>query len=231
VELVGLEGADSPQSRGFFSKIWLWALPAHRVVYIDTDVLVVQSLDELFELPDGAALSAVPDSQPHMDGELIAQTGLLVIEPSRERFEELWAMCSGDRRAQSLDEWKQLEQGFFTVYFDDGEELASVGGGCGLGWRELPARFNFCVRYGLRPLYRGLTPTTTSMVHYACAKPWDPAQRNYAPPAYVQLYLQFAKAAGIRWHGVDCSADRAREREQAAKMGRLMRERELEGQR
>ena len=32
-------GVDTPQARGFFSKIWLWALPFHQVIYIDTDIL------------------------------------------------------------------------------------------------------------------------------------------------------------------------------------------------
>ena len=34
-----LAGEDTPQARGFFSKIWLWALPFHKVIYIDTDIL------------------------------------------------------------------------------------------------------------------------------------------------------------------------------------------------
>lgn len=224
VELAGVHGEDTPQARGFFSKIWLWALPVHSVVYIDTDVLVLDNLDGLFQRSQAAALAAVPDSQPHMDGEMIAQTGLLVVKPSPERFTDLWEIICGHRRVKSLDDWKQFEQGFFTIYFDGGSELDTVGGGCGLGWQELPPQFNFCVRYCQRPLYRGLSPSTTSMVHFACAKPWDPAQRNYAPPAYTQLYLAFAKAAGIPWRAVDCAADRARERENEAKMQRILRE-------
>ena len=34
-------GVDTPQARGFFSKIWLWALPFHKVIYIDTDILTL----------------------------------------------------------------------------------------------------------------------------------------------------------------------------------------------
>ncbi|CAE8654907.1 unnamed protein product, partial [Polarella glacialis] len=225
VSLAGVAGEDTPQAQGFFSKIWLWALPCHKVVYIDTDVLVVASLDPLFELCRGSQLAGAPDSQPHMDDEFVVQTGLLVLEPSPERFSDLWEIISGARRPKKLDDWRQLEQGFLTAYFDNSEDLASAGGGCGVGWQRLPGQYNFCARYCLRPLYDGLAPLTTSMVHYACAKPWDPMQRNFAPPAYTQLYLAFAKAAGIPWRTVDCAADRARERETAAKMRRFMEER------
>eukprot|EP00913_Durusdinium_trenchii_P008482 g7965.t1 len=33
------------------------------------------------------------------------------------------------------------------------EELANHGGGCGLGWKELPAEYNFTVRYCKRPFF------------------------------------------------------------------------------
>lgn len=218
VGLAGQEHVDTPQARGFFSKIWLWALPVHKVIYIDTDILVVRSLDSLFSDCKDAVLAAAPDSQPHMDGELITQTGLIVLEPSPDRFADLWLICSGSGRPKPLDKWKQFEQGFLTLYFDGSSELADCGGGCGLGWQELDAQYNFCVRYMKRPLYDGLGPTTTSVVHYACAKPWDPKQKNYAPAPYVRLYLEFARAAGVAWTAVDCTADRARERENIRKM-------------
>ena len=197
IEPVGLPDEDTFQSRGFFSKIWLWALPLHSVIYIDTDMLVLKSLDHLFQECEGSALAAVPDSQPHMDGQLISQTGLFFMEPSPAVFADLWEICCGGRRPHRLDEWKQLEQGLFTAYFDDGEELSAVGGGCGLGWRELQGGLNFCVRYCQRPLYDGLDPNTAHVVHFACAKPWDPSQMNYAPPAYVQLYLSLPISLSI----------------------------------
>lgn len=241
VSLAGIEGEDTVQSRGFFSKIWLWGLPCHRVVYIDTDVLVLENLDSLFSVLDSPTggrarpLAAVPDSQPHMDGELVTQTGLLVLEPDIWRFKGLWEATSDpSRRQQKLDDWKQLEQGFLTVYFEgriNEDEAAPSrapvddGSGRGAGWIELHPKYNFCVRYCLRPLYDDLGPETAAMAHFACAKPWDPEQWNFAHHAYVRLYLGFANAARVPWRTVNCSADRAREREQVAKMQKFMSER------
>ncbi|CAJ1376402.1 unnamed protein product [Effrenium voratum] len=218
VGLAGYEGVDTPQARGFFSKIWLWALPFHKVIYIDTDILVLRNLDTVFQEYGDCEFAAAPDSQPHMDGEMISQTGFLVLRPCLERFSELWVLCSGSDRPMKLDDWKQFEQGFFTIYFDGGEELSEYGGGCNLGWRELPAEFNFTVRYCKRPLFDGLTPLTAAVVHFACAKPWDWGQKNYSPSPYVKLYLEFAKAAGVVWKTVECSADRARDRVNEEKM-------------
>lgn len=230
VGLVGFEGDDTPQARGFFSKIWLWALPVHRVIYIDTDILVLKSLDHLFD--SDAALGAALDSQPAMDNEDIVQTGLLVLKPSAELFADLWLICSGRNRPMILDDWRQFEQGFFTIYFDGGSELDGFGGGCQLGWKRLTAHYNFCVRYLLRPLYTVdgelLGPTSSCVVHFACAKPWDPAQRNHAPAPYVRLYLEFAQLAGIRWRTVDCVSDRARELVNMEKIRKLQEERQFQ---
>merc|ERR1739848_748108 len=113
---------------------------------------------------------------------------------------DLWGLTSGKRRIKRLDDWMMLEQGFLTVYFDNGKDLESVGGGCGVGWRKLPGKYNFCVRYVMRQQYDGLTPVTTSLVHFAMAKPWDRAHWMYVPAPYVQLYLTFVIAAGVPWN-------------------------------
>lgn len=221
VGLAGHEDVDTAQARGFFSKIWLWALPFSKVIYIDTDILVLRNLDTLFATYGSAVYAATPDSQPHMDGQMITQTGFLLLQPSTERFSELWAICSGADRPMKLDNWKQFEQGFLTIFHDGGPELEGFGGGCKLGWQELPAAYNFTVRYCKRPLFDGLGPTTAATIHFACAKPWDWEQRNFAPAAYVRLYLEFVKAADIRWRGVECAADRARDRVNQEKMRKM----------
>eukprot|EP00930_Biecheleria_cincta_P103010 TRINITY_DN94899_c0_g1_i1.p1 TRINITY_DN94899_c0_g1~~TRINITY_DN94899_c0_g1_i1.p1 ORF type:complete len:524 (+),score=103.03 TRINITY_DN94899_c0_g1_i1:33-1574(+) len=227
VGLAGHEGVDTAQARGFFSKIWLWALPFSKVVYIDTDILVLRNLDTLFATYSSAAYAATPDSQPHMDGVMISQTGFLFLQPSTERFSELWTICSGADRPMKLDDWRQFEQGFLTIFHDGGPELAGFGGGCKTGWQELPAAYNFTVRYCKRPLFDDLGPTTAATIHFACAKPWDWEQRNFAPAPYLQLYLEFVKAAGIRWKAVECAADRARDRVNQEKMRKIQAERAL----
>mmetsp|Transcript_29383 Transcript_29383/g.88444 ORF Transcript_29383/g.88444 Transcript_29383/m.88444 type:complete len:275 (-) Transcript_29383:33-857(-) len=89
-------------------------------------------------------------------------------------------------------------------------------------WRQLPGRFNFCVRYPLRPLYAGLTPASAAVLHYATAKPWDPEKRHNVHPAYVRLYLAFALAARVPWRAVQVAADLARDEEDRAKLAEIM---------
>eukprot|EP00929_Paragymnodinium_shiwhaense_P000758 TRINITY_DN100996_c0_g1_i1.p1 TRINITY_DN100996_c0_g1~~TRINITY_DN100996_c0_g1_i1.p1 ORF type:complete len:561 (-),score=114.44 TRINITY_DN100996_c0_g1_i1:488-2170(-) len=228
VELAGVEGADAAHNRGYFTKIWLWALPADAVVYIDTDILVLDNLDHLFEEHPEAELVAAPDSQPHMDGEMSVQSGVMVVRPSPERFADLWDVCCGSRRPStgSLDSaYKQHEQGFLTEYFDGGGPAEGALGGVRRQWQPLDGKYNFCLRYHTRPLYDGLTPENVPLIHFACAKPWDLAQRDYAPPAYVELYLEFLKHTGIPWRPGSVFADRLREKEQKERMAQIMAER------
>eukprot|EP00438_Fugacium_kawagutii_P000013 Skav224857 [mRNA] locus=scaffold322:144875:150466:+ [translate_table: standard] len=136
-EALQKAGVDTPQARGFFSKIWLWALPFDKVIYIDTDILqleehcpgvhfldslcvlmwVLENLDHVFETYGHCEFAAAADSQPHMDGEMISQTGFLVLQPCPERFSELWVLCSGSNRPMKLDDWKHFEQGGLPVGF------------------------------------------------------------------------------------------------------------------
>lgn len=218
IDLVGDEAFDTRHARSFVSKVWLWALPAHAVIYLDTDTLVLDSLDDLFTSCAGEALCAVPDSQPHMNGEFMAQGGLLVLEPSPQRFTELLALSSGVGRPKRLDEWNWHDQEMLSVYFDGSTDSRP-------SWKQLPAGFNFCVRYPLRPLYSGLSPATASVLHYATAKPWDPAKRNNVRPSYVALYLDFARAARVPWQACCVAADEARDREDEEKMREMARRR------
>ncbi|CAK0911322.1 unnamed protein product [Prorocentrum cordatum] len=238
VDLVGIEGKDSrlfcfasfpvkdsQHVRGYFCKILLWSLPCHSVIYLDTDTIVMESLDGLFAAAGGDELAAVPDSQPHMSGDMVVQAGLMVVEPSPGRFADLWDVCCGDRRPDSLDSWKDHEQGFLTEYFDGHRGAGARGpGGPRPQWRLLPARYNFNVRYHLRPLYSGITPATASLVHFACCKPWDPKQRHYASPVYVQLFLEFARALGLPWRPSNCAMDELREQEQQRRVERYLAE-------
>jgi len=229
VNLVGFEDRDSQHVRGYFCKILLWSLPCHSVIYLDTDTVVMESLDGLFAAAGGDELAAVPDSQPHQSGDMVVQAGLMVVEPSPQRFADLWDVCCGARRPDSLDSWKQHEQGFLTLYFDGDRGVNA----CGPGeprpqWRLLPAKYNFNVRYHLRPLYTGITPASAALVHFACCKPWDPKQRHYAPPAYVELFLAFVRALGLPWTPGLCAMDELREQEQQRKMQQIMLERQGE---
>lgn len=219
VGLVGVANQDSVHVRGYFSKIYLWGLPFHSLIYIDTDVIVTENLDHLFTGAEGQELAACTDSLPHMDDRTEVQAGLMVVEPSSTRFKDLWEIVCGSRRpATGLDDYKHYEQGFLTSYFDGdrGAEAAS-GGGPRPRWKLLDAKYNFNVRYLLRPLYDGLHPGTTATVHFACCKPWDDRQRHFAPPAYLQMFYEFVRAVGIPWRAGEVAMDTEREKFQKKK--------------
>lgn len=214
ITLPGIAGVDTFHSRSFVSKIWLWALPADTVIYLDTDVLVLQNIDELFVSlrRTGTSMAAVPDSQPHLAGELMVQGGLIVLEPSPRRFADLWDWCTGDQRPKGLDEWSWHDQELLTAFFN----------ATGYAWAELPAKYNFCLRYHLRPLYAGLAPASAAVLHYATAKPWDPEKRHHVLPPYVKLYLQFARQVGVPWQPVVVSSDTARDEEDEHKLAGMV---------
>lgn len=226
VDLVGDADRDSQHIRGYFCKILLWSLPCHSVVYLDTDTVVVENLDVLFSSAAGSELAAVPDSQPHQTGEMVVQAGCMVVEPSPERFSDLWDVCCGKRRPGSLDSWKGHEQEFLTEYFDGDRGVSAYGPGEPRPqWRLLSAKYNFNVRYHLRPLYEGIQPTTAAVIHFACCKPWDPKQRHFAPPAYVELFLEVVRELNLPWAPTCCAMDGLRDEEQKRKVEKLMAER------
>jgi len=103
------------------------------------------------------------------------------------------------------------EQSFLASYFDGDRGVDAMGPGEPRPqWQILPAKYNFNIRYLLRPLYDGLRPANTAIVHFAVCKPWDLSQRDYAPPAYVQLFLEFAQAISVPWRPGKCLMDELR---------------------
>mmetsp|Transcript_28955 Transcript_28955/g.46484 ORF Transcript_28955/g.46484 Transcript_28955/m.46484 type:complete len:289 (+) Transcript_28955:184-1050(+) len=124
-------------SRGFFTKLEAWRLPCTRVIYLDTDILAVGNPDVLFELAQGGSrpdfLFAVQDSQPHMQGHApIPNTGVMVLKPDIRVYARIVETLSAS--ATPLHEMPFYEQGFIGKFFAG-------------KWVQLPAKYNFCVRY------------------------------------------------------------------------------------
>ena len=67
-----------------FLKLWLWALPIKRAVFLDLDVVIVQNIDDLLRVD--AALAAVFCT---VAGGIYYNTGIMAFEPSLYHLREL----------------------------------------------------------------------------------------------------------------------------------------------
>mmetsp|Transcript_18960 Transcript_18960/g.26415 ORF Transcript_18960/g.26415 Transcript_18960/m.26415 type:complete len:445 (-) Transcript_18960:33-1367(-) len=184
-------------SRGFFTKLEAWRLPCQRVVYLDTDILVVRNPDNLFDLSEcrpKAEFFAVPDSQPHMDGtKRTPNTGVMILKPNLETY---CTMRKKLREAPALHDLPSYEQGFLGDFFP--------------AWAELSPEYNFCIRYANRPLYKDVRRESAVIIHYAKCKPWDPSLQllvlqdvdsqgfKSEYEYYIRLYHEALKKCGLK---------------------------------
>ena len=87
-----------------YAKLQMWSMTEYsKVIYLDADMLVLKSLDELFVSPD---LSAVPDKYPG-----VFNSGLMVFEP---RVSTMHAMFDAYMTTHS---YNKGDQGFLNAFF------------------------------------------------------------------------------------------------------------------
>ena len=71
----------SPSSR--YSKLLMWKMVHYtKLVYLDSDLLILRSIDDLFERPQ---LAACPDTLPPDK----FNSGLMVVEPNKAMFQDM----------------------------------------------------------------------------------------------------------------------------------------------
>jgi len=186
-----------------YSKLNVWSLVSYkRILYIDSDAIVLRSLDALFFLPVRRpdCIYAVADVYPR-----IFNSGLMLIRPSRPLFKSLIQL------APSLSSYNRGDQGFLNAYFNklwrntSEVELLSYAAvsrqnEVGLGWIPLDAQYNFPT--WLANSYYGKSkyphfPSGVSVVHFAGElKPWRLRStkhmwhRLYEPRAYLGWWNQ-----------------------------------------
>ena len=105
---------SNPRYRDVFTKLRIWQLAMYsKVVYIDTDVIVVKNMDELFDLPEWS----VP-----MDAEQDRfSTGMMVLEPKLKTFDDMMTKLKETRVSMELPDLLFLKE-YFTA-------ASSSGGG------------------------------------------------------------------------------------------------------
>ncbi|CAI5517975.1 unnamed protein product [Closterium sp. Naga37s-1] len=90
-----------------YSKLWMWTLTEyHRLVYVDADLLVMSSLDDLFCRDE---LSAAPDTIPPDR----FNSGLMVVAPSDDTFRDMLSKVATTKSPNVGD------QGLLNNYFSD----------------------------------------------------------------------------------------------------------------
>jgi glycogenin glucosyltransferase len=135
-----------PGFRRSWAKLHLWDRTEYKkVVYMDADMLILGSLDELFEYP---MLSCVSDPLPPQ----ICNTGVLVIEPRFGLMEQMKRTVKSEQLFQGIG-----DQGFINAFFK--------------GFTPLPPKYN-TPRTQTLGLGQFLKMNETRIVHLVCKKPW-----------------------------------------------------------
>jgi glycogenin glucosyltransferase len=135
-----------PTFRRSWAKLFLWNLTEYqKLVYLDTDMLVLGTLDDLFQYP---MLSCVSDPMPPQ----ICNTGVLVIEPRAGLIDEMKKVVIEKQLFQGVG-----DQGFINAFFE--------------GFTPLPPKYNIPRTQSLG-LAQFLRTKMTKIVHMVCKKPW-----------------------------------------------------------
>jgi glycogenin glucosyltransferase len=139
----------------------MWNLTDYtKLVYLDTDVLVMKPIDELFSYSE---LSCASDPNPPQ----ICNTGVLVIEPGPGKFEKMDQMARVEAVRMGIG-----DQSSINAYFR--------------GFTPLPAIYNAArtIERGLGDL---LERDEVKVIHFICKKPWKCGRGGICGCGYMHL--------------------------------------------
>ncbi|KAL9660509.1 hypothetical protein QQ045_025324 [Rhodiola kirilowii] len=135
-----------------YSKFRLWQLTDYdKVIFIDSDIIVLRSLDLLFHFPQ---MSAVGNDNS------IFNSGIMVLEPSNCTFHHLM------NRRKKIISYNGGDQGFLNEVF--------------VWWHRLPRRVNFLKNFWANTTAEATVknqlfasdPPKLYSIHYLGLKPW-----------------------------------------------------------
>jgi alpha-N-acetylglucosamine transferase len=178
-----------------YTKLRIWELTQYRkVVFLDSDMMVLENTDELFGRPDWSSVNAGGELHQYRHW-LGLNSGLLVIEPSSAVFNDMMAKIS----TLKSSDWG--DQGFIHAYYPRWPEQQDL---------HLPHIYNmpieFIDQYGTELGYRlpsseKSDSKTIRIIHYWRAyRPWQVPMRNVnlamlkAQPLYYQAFLLWIRA-------------------------------------
>ncbi|CAI9102233.1 OLC1v1000472C1 [Oldenlandia corymbosa var. corymbosa] len=155
-----------------YSKLRIWQLIKYdKVIFIDSDLLVLQNLDEYFSY---SQLSAA------RNGRHIFNSGVMVIEPSRCTFETMMS------KRFSIVSYNGGDQGFLNEIFR--------------WWHRLPSKTNFLKEFSNKEFGPDHQyPITVHAMHFLGTKPWM-CYRDYDCNWDIFHYQRFASdSAHSKW--------------------------------
>ncbi|TKY61489.1 putative UDP-glucuronate:xylan alpha-glucuronosyltransferase 4 [Spatholobus suberectus] len=128
-----------------YSKLRIWQLTMYdKIIFIDSDLLVLRSIDHLFVYPQ---LSAAPNDNT------LFNSGLMVIEPSQCMFENMM------NRTSKVSSYNGGDQGFLNEIFT--------------WWHRLPTKLNHMKSFRRqRGNEKHEVPDDVYAIHYLGLKPW-----------------------------------------------------------
>ncbi|MBL0885868.1 glycosyltransferase [Myceligenerans indicum] len=162
IEIPGIRnpmnsGGNKIQSRfaATYTKLHVFRLDfLDRVAYLDSDTVIFQNVDDLF---DGDDFAAVPDAGLDQPDGQIFNSGVFAVTPDHGMFERMMPQL---RRTTSYDGG---DQGFLNEFFD--------------GWRKLGIEYNTTKRmYSHHP--QTFHEEDVKVLHYVGRKPWEPTAKG-----------------------------------------------------
>lgn len=165
-----------------WSKLCAWKFTEYtKMIFMDADMIVLQSIDELFERDE---LSAVSDC----GWPSCFNSGLFVFRPSRKTYEEL---CN---YATNNNSWDGGDQGLLNSYFSDWstKDIKCI----------LPFGYNVhaAATYAYAPAFKKFQHQIKVIHFLGAVKPWQSMSPTPGPfSEYWQLWWSIYKSGG----GVD----------------------------
>jgi glycogenin glucosyltransferase len=135
-----------PLARRSWAKLRLWGIIEYKkVVYLDTDTLVLQPIDDLFNY---SQLACVPDPGKVQ----ICNSGVLVIEPRADEFEKMHRFIALKKLYRGIG-----DQALINSYFGR--------------FTPVPGAYN-ALRVSSRGFGTLLHSQRLKVIHFVCKKPW-----------------------------------------------------------
>ncbi|GJP29484.1 hypothetical protein CLOM_g16752 [Closterium sp. NIES-68] len=137
-----------------YSKLLMWNMVKYRkLIYLDSDLLVLQSIDDLFQRPQ---LSAAPDTLPPDK----FNSGLMVVEPNRAMFKDMLSKIA------TLISPNVGDQGFLNSYFSSWYQQGPL--------HHIDYTYNALVRISVSPGWRLFIEPKLKVLHFSGnTKPWN----------------------------------------------------------
>eukprot|EP00630_Chrysocystis_fragilis_P003991 CAMPEP_0197396788 /NCGR_PEP_ID=MMETSP1165-20131217/10318_1 /TAXON_ID=284809 /ORGANISM="Chrysocystis fragilis, Strain CCMP3189" /LENGTH=817 /DNA_ID=CAMNT_0042922655 /DNA_START=483 /DNA_END=2936 /DNA_ORIENTATION=+ len=186
------------------TKLHAWSLVDYdRVILIDSDALVLESLDKLFAVPPEDRIYAVSDIYPR-----VFSSGFVILRPS------LAVLSDMIRASRSVPSYNQGDQDFLNLFFAERERRlyaphpvgsGAVGGDFGQAFIPLDAKYNYPTWLAVTSFGKSQFPkfpVGVGMLHFRGeVKPWrlngnrKAFDRLYEPRAFFEWWKQADEAA------------------------------------